>query len=209
MKKRNSLVAAQTFVIFCAIALPSLPLYCRQATEPLQTEKTTPTPSAAETKEEDIEEEKTETKQMSSVATPPSTWIMIYNLLPQIFVQSFSKGSDVGVGAFTKAFTKGLMLKYTFSNIKNTALNDLDKLIQTLPEEEKLEINEEDKLGFVSNYFKANKLNFNQMEQESSTSFIVGSAASTALIYTFSAMMGSLLKFGISIGLQLMMPKDH
>jgi hypothetical protein len=207
MKKRNSLIAAQTFVIFCAIILPSLPLYCRQATEQLPTKKTIPTPSAAETKEEDIKEEKTATKQMSAVTTPPSTWIMIYNLLPQIFVQSLSKGSDVGVGAFTKAFTKGLILKYTFSDMKSTALSDLDKLIQTLPEEKKLQINEEDKLGFVSNYFKANKLDFNQMEQQSSTSFIVGSAASTALIYTFSAMMGSLLKIGIGIGLQLLAPQ--
>src|SRR5207245_910401 len=113
---------------------------------------------------------------------------MIYNLLPQIFIQSFSTGSDAGIGAFTKTITKQFMQKRAFTNMKNEVFSNVDNSLKQLNKS----VTEEEKLDLVKNYFSANKINFDQLQQQTSTSFIVSSAASTALIYTFSAMMGSL-----------------
>ncbi len=204
MKKQNYLI---TPLLLCTFALPSL-AHCKQLTQPVATQKITPAPHTPQTMYEKIEEEEEEPikQRIQPATTTPSNWSMIYNLLPQIFIQSFSTGSDAGIGAFTKNLTKQFMQKRTFTHMKNEAFSDINNSLKESNEF----ATEEEKLNMVKNYFRAkNKINFDEWQQQTSTSFIVSSAASTALIYTFSAMMGQLLKFGIVLSLQALAPQAH
>ena len=143
------------------------------------------------------------TKKAKGMVAAPSSWVMIYNLLPQIFVQSFSTGSDAGIGAFTKMLTKQLIQRQAFKSTKNELLNSIEDAFK----QENIIASQEDKLTLLKEQFSASKINFDQMEQQTSASFILGKSASTALIYTASAMMGSLMKIGLTIALQLMVPQ--
>lgn len=204
MKRQNYLI---TPLLLCTFALPSLS-HCKQLTQPVATKKINSAPRTPQTMYEQIEEEEKQKpikQRIQPAAATPSNWSMIYNLLPQIFIQGFSTGSDAGIGAFTKTITKQFMQKRAFTTMKNTAFKDIDDFLKKTGES----VTEEQKLTRVKNYFSANKIDFDQLQQQTSTSFIISSAASTALIYTFSAMMGSLLKIGIGIGLQLLTPQAH
>ena len=163
---------------------------------------------ATENEEDDKQTEptktiETSTKKAKKTVDTPSSWIMIYNLLPQIFIQSFSTGSDAGIGAFTKMLTKQLIQRQAFKNTKNELLNSIEDEFK----QENIIASQEDKLTLLKEQFSASKINFDQMEQQTSASFILGKSASTALIYTASAMMGSLMKIGLTIALQLIAPQ--
>lgn len=218
MKKANNRITMKLCIILYALALPSTALYCQSSprTTPANRKVASKTNRAPITiEEEDNEEEeevtiaqppkkiRTARKQERSATPTPSTWKTVYNLLPQIFIQSFSAGSDAGIGAFTKTLTKQLMTRHSFLSKKNEALN----LIEDLSQKNQVTYLEDTKANLISGLFAAEKLDFEQLEKQTSMPVILGSTASSALIYTISAMTGALIKFGIGISLQLLMPQ--
>ena len=195
--------------------LASIPTQPQEEEMAETTDKDLPAEQDAQDIEEDTESDEPvktiqkATKQAQSATAAPSTWTIIYNWLPQIFVQSFTAGSNEGIGSFSKMLIKQFVQRHTFTTMKNTELDKLEKFIKNRPEEEKLDIQEEDKLMFVKQQFEAKKLNFDELEQQTSPSVIFGTAASIALINTAGAMMGALMKIGLGIAVQLIAPQTR
>lgn len=217
MKKQNHLIAYAT----CVLLLSSI-INCQENRRPIvQRRASTFAPSFAESSgehgkatagkhNEEIEEEneiaevtkpliEDDAKQIKK-ATPPSTWQMIYALLPQIFVQSFANASLVGVGAITSILTKQLLKKQKFIAEKN----QWNSIIEEDAIKRNISYSPQQKLLFLQNAIPS----FDQKEQQFSTPVILATTASSAYIFTLAAMTGEILKFGINIALQLMMPNS-
>jgi hypothetical protein len=219
-KKNNRITTLQTITILSILGLFFLPLpsasrtTTRSAAHQQTIIQSTQKEAVSEldaTENEEEDDEQTEptkiiipsTKKAKNTVAAASSWVLIYNLLPQIFIQSFSTGSDAGIGAFTKMLTKQLIQRQAFKSTKNELLNSIEDAFK----QENIIASQEDKLTLLKEQFSKSKINFDQMEQQTSASFILGNSASAALIYTASAMMGSLMKIGLTIALQLMVPQ--
>ena len=94
------------------------------------------------------------------------------------------------------------MNRHAFISTKNELLSAIEKKSQ----EDRMALPEDTKRALLSNYFAENKMNYNQLEKQTSLSVILGTAASSALIHTASSMMGALIKLSVGISLQLLMP---
>ena len=135
-------------------------------------------------------------------------------------MQSFSAGSNVGVGAFTKMIIKDFVkkrqiiaFKKDFEEEKKNIFKQLQKKRQNI---NLLDVSDKHKKDMFKLFNTQNKdlqkelddkeKAFAQLTEQTSASYIITEAASTALIYTLASMTGEILKFGIGIALQLMMP---
>ena len=240
-KKNHPITTVYTFTILSILGLFLLPLpiasrtTARSAAPAQETIiQSTQKQALSEDDPTDNEEEDAEqteatktiipsTKKAKGMVAAPSSWVMIYNLLPQIFVQSFSTGSDAGIGAFTKILIKQLIQR-PHSLSEKTKLEDTIAMISTkeakddslakrlnkysfdLSETEKEAIKKQ-VLTDIETTIQQTNMKIKGIELQTSPSVIFGTAASTALIYTASAMMGSLMKIGLTIALQLMVPQ--
>gem|GEM_PF-5240693 len=215
MKKTIKNSNKHILITICTLMLSCATLHCKNfphngSSHIKLIKKEAPKYAQTENNEEDEQDNQTESnkkeqkliKQAPSPKPTQSSWKTVYNLLPQIFIQSFSTGSDAGVSAFTKTVTKQLMNRHAFISTKNELLSAIEKKSQ----EDRMALPEDTKRALLSNYFAENKMNYNQLEKQTSLSVILGTAASSALIHTASSMMGALIKLSVGISLQLLMP---
>ncbi|HSC24604.1 MAG TPA: hypothetical protein VLB80_00095, partial [Candidatus Babeliales bacterium] len=138
----------------------------------------------------------------------PSLWTVMYNLLPQIFIKSFSTGSEMGIGAATKTIIKQFMQKKQLETFIETSKQELEHSKEFLLTEEGQR--QASKYPGIHKAIEQEETKLKHQElQKPSVSFIFSTAASTALIYTASTMMGEFAKIGLNIALQILVPQKQ
>jgi hypothetical protein len=155
----------------------------------------------------------TNTKEIQTAeqTAEPGMLTKIYLSLVPLFLHSLNSGLDNGIAAVSKTLIKQFGQRHAFNQLNAEAI-DLVKSgtfdTQLTPEGQKMPEKEKIKLS-QDLFFKKRKMDFKDLEEQTSLSHIIGQTIYTGMLYTTVYMFGKLMTIIAPMGLQTLMPKQY